>query len=74
MTGIKSRMTCIFVKIRLFKTFTLRSHVLLWKLETNVLSLKTSEYLNPFETDNLRGIFGPARENRTWIIKYDEEF
>ena len=73
MTGIKSRMTCIFVKIRLFKTLTRTVSRVAMKAGNFRLLSKKSEYLYPFETNILRRIFGPARDSGMWIIKYNEE-
>ena len=72
MTGIKSRMPCIFDKIRLFKTLT-RTVSRVAVKAGNFRSLsKKSLNLNPFESDILRRIFGPVRERRVWIMKYNE--
>ena len=73
MLGIKSRMTCMFVKIRLFKMLTRRVLTRgceIWKLS---LSQKREDLLKTFERNILRGIFVKARGNRMWIIKYNEE-
>ena len=69
MLGNKSRLTCKFVKIQIFKALT--RTVLTCGCE-NTLSLKKrpSEH---FERNDLKRIFGQARENGMWIIKYNEE-
>jgi len=53
-------MTCIFVKIRLFKTLT------------RTVSRVAMKAGKP-EPNTLRPIFGPAKESGMWIIKYNEE-
>jgi len=44
----------------------------IWKLSLS-LSQKREDLLKTFERNILRGIFGKARGNRMWIIKYNEE-
>ena len=65
MPGIKIRIACEFVIVRLFKTLTGSMSLCVAVKCGNCLSVclkKREDFLNFFERNILRRIFGPARE------------